>query len=283
MRNANVASLVTTALVFLIIIIPLIFVANILINESLQVFQKVKQIDLELFDEKVKEYVGNTINFDEQAKEVLNKFSLSVAKTTSDILVGLPKKIINIFVMLFLMFYLFKDGPFLVKKLLEHIPLKESHQRDITRKIGDVIYASLYGLVVTAFVQGALGGVGFWLFDIPSPILWGFVTVILSMIPFVGAWVVWLPAAVYKLFSGEMFNGVGLLLYGAIIVSTIDNIIRPKIVGSKAKIHPIVVLLGVLGGLEVFGLLGIIIGPLILAILGVFIDLYLLEQTQEET
>ena len=279
-RNNNIASLLTTLVVLVIIIVPLLFVANTLINESLEVFQKVKEMNINIFDDNVKEYLGENIDLNEQLKGMLNDLSLSVAKSTSDIIISLPGKALRVFVMLFIMFYLFKEGNFVVQKVMSHIPLKISHQHNITKKFSNVIYASLYGIVVTAFLQGLLAGIGFWVFDVPSPILWGAIMVILSMIPFVGAWVIWLPTALYKIFAGDVFNGVGLLIYGVLIVSTIDNIVRPKIVGSKAKIHPVVVLLGVLGGLEVFGLLGIVIGPLILAILGVFVELYLLERTK---
>ncbi len=278
LRSKNLAAFLTTCIIVLLIIIPLIFTANTLINESLQFFQHVKDIDLAQFNQKIKTYFDINIDIDEYIKDTLNKFALSIAKSTSDFIVSLPKRILHFFVMLFTIFYLLKEGNSLVESFNKHIPLKEKHRRDITAKFGNMVYASLYGVVVTAFIQGILGALGFWIFDVSSPILWGLVTVILAMIPFVGAWVVWFPASLYKIFSGDLFNGIGLLVYGMLVVSTIDNIIRPKIIGSKAKIHPAVVLLGVLGGIEVFGLLGIIIGPLILSILEVFLDLYLLEK-----
>ena len=137
-------------------------------------------------------------------------------------------------------------------------------------------------MIVTAFVHGAIASLGFWIFGIESRILWGLVTVIVSILPFLGAAIIWLPAAIYKLVIGETFNGVGILLYGILIVSTIDNIIRPGIVGSRAKIHPTLVFLGVLGGIEIFGFLGIIIGPLILSILTIFFDLYIVEKAYDK-
>ena len=101
--------------------------------------------------------------------------------------------------------------------------------------------------------------------------------IILAMLPFIGAAFIWFPASLFKLASGETTNGIGLLLYGLFIVSTIDNIIRPKIIGSRSKVHPSLILIGALGGIKLFGLIGIVVGPLILAILTVFFDLYLSE------
>ena len=170
------------------------------------------------------------------------------------------------------------DGKRIIDKLKGHIPLRAKQKEELANRFSNVIYASIYGMIVTAFVQGAVGALGFWIFDVSSPILWGLVTVIVAILPFVGAALVWLTAAIFKLAAGDTFNGLGLLFYGMFIISTIDNLIRPGIIGSRAKIHPSVVLLGVLGGVELFGFLGIIIGPLILSILTIFLDLYLVEK-----
>ena len=280
MKSKNLAAILTTILIIFIIIIPIIFVSNALINESLQFFKKVKDVDLGQFDEKLSDYLNKDISIDEYATDFLNKFSLSVARATSDFVVSLPQKIISFFVMLFTMFYLFKEGNKFFTRIKEHIPLKDSYRKDIATKFSNVIYACLYGIVVTAFIQGGLGAIGLWIFGVSNPLLWGMVMVILSMLPFIGAWLIWFPASLYKIFAGDLFNGIGLLIYGTLVVSTVDNIIRPKIIGTKGKVHPVLVLLGVLGGIEIFGLLGIIIGPLILSILEVFLELYILEKNK---
>ena len=279
-RSKNVAAFVTTVMTVLITIIPLVFAANSLTNESVQVFYKVRSFDASKAEDIVREYFNGNINLGEYVIDLLNTLSLSIAKNMSDFVVALPKKMLDFFVMLFTMFYLFKEGPTIVDQIKEHIPLKDKHRMYIAKKFGGVVYAILYGLVLTAFIQGAVGALGLWIFGVDSPILWGLVMIILSILPFVGASLVWFPAAVYKIVLGETVNGVGLLLYGMLIISTIDNIVRPKIIGAKGKIHPVLVLVGVLGGFKVFGFLGAIIGPLVLAILTVFFDLYLLEKNE---
>ncbi len=281
--NENISSLLTSLMILIIILIPTIFAGNALVNESIQVFNKVKNIDFSNFEEKLSRYFDERIELDEYLKDFLNKFSLLIARETSDFLITLPRRALSFFIMLFIMFYLFKQGKDLIYKIESHLPLKESHRNHLSTRFNNVVYASLYGLVVTAVVQGAVGTLGLWVFGVSSPILWGVVMTILAMLPFVGAFLVWFPASISKIFSGDLFNGFGLLIYGLLIISTIDNIIRPKIIGSKGKIHPVLVLLGVVGGLKVFGVLGFIIGPLILAILTVFLDLYLLERSQSKT
>jgi predicted PurR-regulated permease PerM len=280
-RKRWLSSLITIILVVLVIIIPIIFAANALITESLLFFHQTKDLDLSKIEASIAPYIDKEIELNKVVTNTLNDFSLSIARGTQDFVFSLPKKILGLFVMLFLMYYLFLNGKGLIEKIKGHIPLKERQKDELSKRFNSVIYASIYGIIVTAFIQGAIAALGFWIFGISSPILWGLVSVVAAILPFIGASLVWLPAAIIKLATGETFNGLGLLFYGIFIISTIDNVIRPGIVGSKGKIHPALVLLGVLGGLELFGFLGIIIGPLILSILTIFLDLYLLEKTNK--
>ena len=281
MRSENVAAFISTFLIIIIIIIPLVFAANALLSQSIDFFYEMRSIDLTKAETFLAKFFSGKVDIQGNLQDLFNRMALSVAKATSDFVVSIPNRILQFFVMIFLMFYLFKEGPWIIERIEENIPLKESHKKYITKKFSSVVYASLYGLVLTAFIQAGVGALGLWIFGVPSPILWGLVMFILAMIPFIGSALVWFPAALFKIFSGDTFNGFGLLLYGLLIVSTIDNVIRPKIIGAKGKIHPILALLGVLGGLRVFGFLGIIIGPLILAILNVFLDIYILEKDGE--
>ena len=277
-KGERLRSLFTTFLIVLIIIVPVVFASNALIKESVSFFHKTKDLDLNRFEETFSKYYPGEIDFGNQISNSLNELSLYIARSTSSFLVTLPQKILSLFVMLFLMYYLFICGPGLIDKIRNHIPLRAKQKEELAKRFSNVIYASIYGIIVTAFVQGAMGALGFWMFGVESPILWGLVMVVLAVLPFLGASLVWFPAAIIHLARGETFNGLGLLFYGLFIISTIDNLIRPGIIGSRGKVHPSLVLLGVLGGLELFGFIGIIIGPLILSILTIFLDLYLLEK-----
>jgi predicted PurR-regulated permease PerM len=145
----------------------------------------------------------------------------------------------------------------------------------------EITSATIYGQIMLSLVQGALGGLGFLIFGVSSPILWGLVMAIFAFLPVIGTAFIWVPAGLILLVNGLLshsnsllWRGIGLLLYGALIVSTVDNLLRPRIVGRKAHMHPVLVLLGVLGGLQAFGFLGFVIGPLILALLMTFVRIY---------
>lgn len=280
-RNKNVCSLILTFFIMIIIILPLLFAANAVLNESVKFYQGVRTIEVgEQFSAKFSEYFGENIDLDMYLREVLNKVSVAVMQTAENAIFSVPQKILFFFITFFIIYYLFKEGKGIVERIKKELPMKETHRQSLSKRFNDIIYATVYGIIITAIIQGIIGAIGLWIFKVPSPILLGLIMIILAMLPFVGAWLIWFPAAIVKLVSGDIGNGIGLLLFGLIIVSTIDNILRPKIIGSRAKIHPVLILLGVLGGLYMFGLVGIIIGPLILAVLVVFLELYLTERNK---
>jgi predicted PurR-regulated permease PerM len=146
------------------------------------------------------------------------------------------------------------------------LPLTRERKEKMAFEIKSAAHAAIYGQISIALLQGALGGLGFFIVGIGNPVFWGFIMTIMAFIPVTGTGIVWFPAAIMQLINGNILGGIFLLAYGFIVVSGIDNLIRPKIIAGKAKIHPVIALLGVLGGLKLFGFFGIIIGPLIAAI-----------------
>lgn len=277
-RNRYVAAFSIALFIVIITVIPVLFVANAIVNESVQFFYRVREIDLGDTSALISKYFGQEIDLNFYFKDVLNGLSISLMRGASDFILSLPQRVLDIFVMLFATFYLFLDGKYLIHRLSDAMPLKAEYKEGLFRKFSDVIFATVYGVIITAIIQGGIGALGLWIFGIKSPILWGIVMIVAAMIPFVGPAFIWFPAALSRIIAGDNLNGFGLLFYGLLIVSTIDNIIRPKIIGSRGKMHPALVLLGVLGGLKVFGLVGIVFGPLILAITTVFLEFYLSEK-----
>ncbi|MEK6904069.1 MAG: AI-2E family transporter [Nanoarchaeota archaeon] len=277
-KNKALSSFLVALILILVISVPVFFISNSLINESVKFFHTVNNVDVSDFSERISDFFKGNVDLAFYVKEMINKFALYIAESTSSFILSIPSKAITAFIMLFVMYYLFKDGKEFVEKLKNYLPLKERYKDGITQKFDEVVYAVLYGVVITAFIQGVVGGIGLWVFGVGSPILLGSIMILLAMIPFVGPWLIWLPASVIKIIEGDNVNGFGLLIYGILVVSTVDNIIRPKLIGMKSKVHPVIVLVGVLGGLSVFGLLGVIIGPLILAISVTFVQIYLSEK-----
>ena len=185
-------------------------------------------------------------------------------------MIGVVGSILAIFIealfVVFVMFYLFRDGQQVRMALSNVIPLRHRQTYEIFLRTREVIGASVHGVLVISVIQGALGGVAFWTLGLPSAVLWSVAMMFLSIIPLTGAFVVWIPAAIYLAVSGAWIKALLLTLWGVFVISLIDNFLRPRLVGSRAKLHELFIFFAVLGGLQVFGLIGIVLGPVVLAI-----------------
>lgn len=174
--------------------------------------------------------------------------------------------IIKAFFVVFTMYYLFRDGERIVDKLPAALPLERQQSEAIISRTREVVSASVYGIVVIAAFQGLLGGLAFWVLGIPSPLLWAVLMTFVCMIPVLGSFLVWAPLAIYLAATGHITKAILLVLWGALVISTIDNFLRPKWMKNQTRLHELLVFFSVLGGISVFGLLGIILGPVVLAI-----------------
>lgn len=174
--------------------------------------------------------------------------------------------IVKGFFVIFTMYYLFRDSDTIVARLPDALPLRREQSEGIIMRTQQVVSASVYGVVTIAAIQGILGGLMFWILGIPSPLLWAVLMGFVCMIPMAGSFLVWLPLAIYLMVQGSWAKAVILIIWGALVISTIDNFLRPKLVGGQTKLHELLVFFSVLGGISVFGLLGIVLGPVVLAI-----------------
>jgi predicted PurR-regulated permease PerM len=170
------------------------------------------------------------------------------------------------FLMVYMLFFLFRDGEQLTQTISRAIPLHPQHTRRLLTQFATVVRATVKGNIVLALVQGALGAVAFWVLGLPGAILWGAVMAVLSLLPAVGAAIVWGPVAAYYLLSGDVLRGVGLIVWGTVVIGLIDNFLRPRLVGRDTRLPDYLVLVSTLGGLVVFGLNGFVIGPVIAAV-----------------
>ncbi|MBW2989554.1 AI-2E family transporter [Candidatus Woesearchaeota archaeon] len=294
-RNKNIASMITTLLVILILILPLFFVLNTLTKEAYVSYLTSKQKLLamgEMFQNCPQEnpfcgligYIGDFLN-EPQVKyhleSTLGKVTSYIIDHISDMVFSIPKFVLNFFVTIFTLFYLFKDGPKIIGDLKRILPLKDIYKRHLFDRFGNVTFAVIYGYILVSVVQGIVGGIGFFIFGVSSPMIWGFVMIFAAMIPFIGTAIIWLPPAILKLFGGiasnnshEVIMGLLFLLYGVVLISSIDNVLRPKIISKKARVHPVLILVGVLGGLYLLGTIGVVVGPLVLVLFVTFIGAY---------
>ena len=173
---------------------------------------------------------------------------------------------VNFFVMLYLLFFLLRDGKSLSAQAARAMPLKESHTSRLLAEFATVVRATVKGNVVVALVQGTLGGLAFWVLGINGALLWGAVMALLSLLPAVGAALVWGPVAVYLLSTGSIWPAIGLTAWGVLVIGLVDNVLRPIMVGKDTRLPDYLVLIATLGGLAVFGLNGFVIGPVIAAV-----------------
>lgn len=204
--------------------------------------------------------------------ERLKGLSGAIASRTLGFVGGAVGFIVEVFFVIFTMYYLFRDGERLRAAAYDMVPLSGPQAREIFDRTGEVISASVYGVLVIATIQGVLGGLAFWVLGLPSPLLWGVVMIFLSMIPMLGAFLVWVPAAIYLALTGEWVKAAGLAVWGALVIGSVDNFLRPKLVGERTRLHELLVFFSVLGGLQVFGVLGIVLGPVIVAITIALLD-----------
>jgi predicted PurR-regulated permease PerM len=174
--------------------------------------------------------------------------------------------LLNSFIMLYLLFFLLRDGGKLALRMRDAIPLDAGLQAMLAGKFAEVIRATVKGSLVVAMVQGALGGVIFWLLGIHAAVLWGVVMAFLSLVPAVGAGLIWAPAALYLLATGEIWQGAVLIAFGALVIGLVDNFLRPILVGKATRMPDYLVLISTLGGIAVFGISGFVTGPLIAAV-----------------
>jgi predicted PurR-regulated permease PerM len=172
----------------------------------------------------------------------------------------------QIVLMLFTLFFLYRDREACMDALRSLLPLEE-HQKDVLlKRIGDAIYATLQGSLSIALIQGSLGGLMFWILGIPAAMVWGVFMSLMALIPSLGTFLVWMPAAAYLFLSGHHWKAFILFAWGALVISTIDNVLYPTLVGSRLQLHTVAVLFSVLGAIALLGIPGIVLGPLILTI-----------------
>ncbi|WP_420993304.1 AI-2E family transporter [Cupriavidus sp. 30B13] len=277
----NLAALTTLALCLLIVVLPLIFVTGALIQEISTVYQQIKsgQLNFGAYFQQAVHALPPSVN------RVLDRFGMAdIAGVQEKLTAGAAQGsqliatqalsigqntfqfVISFGVMLYLLFFLLRDGPQISRRIVQAIPLSEPHKQHLLRKFTTVARATVKGNIVVAAVQGALGGLIFWFLGIQGSLLWGVLMAFLSLLPAVGAALIWGPVAIYFLLTGAVGKGAILIGFCVVVIGTVDNVLRPLLVGKDTRMPDWVVLISTLGGMALFGLNGFVIGPLIAAL-----------------
>lgn len=282
-RPATSAAL-SSLLVIVTIVVPLTLILFAVFNELSGVAQNLQAKISGLLDPnsatgRAVEWIGRYVNLEqlrspEFIKSHLEGAAGAIAQRTLAVVGGVVGAIVKIFFIVFTMYYLFRDGDKIVRGLPDIIPLNRAQSEEILARTQNVISACVYGVLVIAVIQGALGGLAFWVLGLPSAIVWAVAMTLLSMIPMAGSFVVWVPAAIYLAATGHWGKAIFLTIWGALVIGTVDNFLRPKLVGERAKLHELFIFFSVLGGLQVFGVLGIVLGPVVLAVTLALLDVF---------
>jgi predicted PurR-regulated permease PerM len=288
-RRHTLAALTTLLIIVLMVILPVALITAMLLQEGLGVYERIQSGELNV-GQFFRRIFGALPPWATQWLDRLGLTSLGeVQERVSD---GLTKGLqflaaqafnigqnafdffVSLFIMLYLLFFLLRDGDALSVRIRDASPLRRELQRNLSAKFTTVIRATVKGNIVVALVQGALGGLIFWILGINAPVLWGALMALLSLLPAVGAGLVWLPVAIYLLATGAVWQGIVLIAYGVLVIGLVDNVLRPLLVGKDTKMPDYVVLVSTLGGMAIFGLNGFVIGPLIAAIFIAAWDIY---------
>ncbi|MBU6955072.1 AI-2E family transporter [Hahella sp. HN01] len=294
----NVSALLTLLASVLIVVIPLAVMMTMLAKEGARVYQQVSsgEIQLQVLVDKARAAMPVIQELAERfeidlgnVKQMLSQAALTGSKFFATQAFNFGQEYLQFTVsfvlMLYLTFFFLRDGSSLIQLLIRALPLGDTREIHLFQKFAEVSRATVKGNLVVAMVQGSLGGLIFWALGIKGALLWGVVMVVLSLLPAVGSALVWGPAAAYLFFSGDVFKGVVLVLFGFFVIGLVDNVLRPVLVGRDTKMPDYLVLLSTLGGLSLFGLNGFVLGPVLTALFLAFWQIFMEEfnNGEEET
>jgi len=279
-QQHGLAALATVLIILTLVILPLTLIAASLVQEATNLYDRIQSGELD-FGRFFQEFLNALPTW---ATDLLNRFGLTnfsalhdrlsaaliqgskyLAAQALSIGKGTANFIVSLLLVLYLLFFFLRDGGALTRRIRDAVPLRAEQQRALFTKFAVVTRAMFKGNLLVAAVQGALGGLIFWFLGIHAPVLWGVLMAFLSLLPAVGAAGVWLPVAVYFLATGAVWEGVVLIAYGAFVVGLVDNLLRPYLVGKDTQMPDYVVLISTLGGIAIFGLDGLVMGPVIAA------------------
>ena len=275
------AAFATLAVIVVSVLLPLALLAIAVTHEAAAFYARLKSGDIQLA-EWFQRILGvlpgwarawlSGVGIDDlpalQGKlaEALARSSSAVTQRVFQIGQGTLAFVVDFFVMLYLLFFLLRDGKALAAQAEKAMPLAPEHTHRVMKEFATVVRATVKGNIVVALVQGALGWIAFAFLGIGGALLWGAVMALLSLLPAVGAALVWAPVAIYLLTTGSPWSGIGLAVWGTLVIGLVDNVLRPIRVGKETRMPDWLVLIATLGGLAVFGLNGFVIGPVIAAI-----------------
>jgi predicted PurR-regulated permease PerM len=282
----TLASIITVLVLVMVILLPLTSLFGIITAQALNVAGAVKSwvshqeslygsvqafVEKLPFNERIAPYTEDIIK---KLGEVVGTVSRFLLASLSSVTVMTVNFILLGFIFLYTMFFFLMDGEKVLNKILYYLPLEDREERRLLDRFTSVTRATLKGTAIIGLLQGVLAGLAFWVVGIPQAVFWGTIMTVLSIIPGIGSGLIWLPAAIIIAVKGEYINAAGLVIFCGLVVGSLDNLLRPRLVGKDTQMHELLIFFGTMGGLIMFGIIGFIIGPIIAALFVTLWEMY---------
>lgn len=278
-KSPSLSSLATVLIILAIIGIPIWLFGQLIFNEMQQLFEKYRAgalvIDKDQIVAGLPSQVQDIIqNVSRDLNDFVGRLSTGLFSSLSQVVSNVASFIIAFFMFFFIVYYLLKDGGKIKAMLMDLSPIASSQESKLFDRIVAAVNGVVKGSFLVALTQGVVATIGFYFFGVPEPLLWGAFTVVVALVPTVGTALSLIPAVIYLLVTNHVPQAIGMTIWGAVAVGLVDNFLGPKLIGNSTKLHPVLVLLAVIGGVQFFGVLGFLIGPIVMAIFVAMIEIY---------
>ncbi len=276
-KSKNLSASIIMVLLILIIVVPTWILLPVIVEQSFRIIQATLQIDIITPLENLFPSFFASEQLTTQLRSVLSSFTTNIAdsitNSLTNVLLNFPTLSLQLLVVLFTFFFVMRDEEDISGYIKSLLPFPKEVEKKIFTYSAEITKSVLYGQIIIGFIQGLIAGLGLIIFGVPNALFLTLIAILMGVLPILGTPIVWVPAAIYMFIAGNNFAGWGVVVFG-IIASTIDNILRPIFVSKMTKMHSAVVLISMIGGLFFFGVLGLILGPLIIAYLLIVLELY---------
>jgi predicted PurR-regulated permease PerM len=273
--NRPLASGLTLLLVLVVVIVPVLVVLGVVVNQAIRLTGSIGPFIERLLNEptyldqqlqripgidRLEPYRGQMLT---KAGDIVNSVGGFLIESLSNTTKGTVTFVFHFFILLYTMFFLLMDGPAMLRSIVNHLPLNDDDKQQMTDRFMSVTRATIKGTIIIGIIQGALSGLAFWVVGIPDALFWSVVMAVLSILPVVGGAMVWVPACIFLAATGSIGRALVLAAFCSLVVGSVDNVIRPRLVGRDTEMHDLVILFSTLGGILVFGPIGFILGPVL--------------------
>ncbi|MBN2354911.1 AI-2E family transporter [candidate division KSB1 bacterium] len=285
----NLSAFIMVMLLLILLLIPVTLVVNVVAQQAVSLYNSVEPTIKQLFSATSEDWAVltnhplisklhlDTIDWEQTIQEGLKTIASSAGKIINVTSKGTFLLFTYTIITLFTMFYFFRDGERIIGQIMSLLPMDDEYKTNLIDRFVSISRATVKGTLILGLIQGTLGGITLWIFGFNASAMWGMVMVVLSILPMLGSYLVLLPAAAFEIIMGRYLNGLGIALISIIIISNIDNLLRPRLVGRDAGMHDLMVFFSTLGGIYLFGIMGFIVGPVIAALMITLLDIYGIE------